>query len=222
MNILAWENLAKKLDGDSAKNRINLRFLPLKSLTYLLIIKFIMRLFIILLVPFFVFQSAAIGQKSKNKKPKTEEKGPKIFETVGDSLRSDSIVYYKTEIGYIMPDHSPKFKGKWMIKVMRRQARAVPDSLTTAYLEFYEDTLFSAFVGCNKLSGKYIIKGPTIKFTLLDTSLAACPQNDIESWFIKLIEDRVSYYGIDEKVLYLRDVASNIVFDCARKPEQFP
>jgi len=25
------ENLAKKLDGDSAKNRINLRFLPLKS-----------------------------------------------------------------------------------------------------------------------------------------------------------------------------------------------
>ena len=69
-----------------------------------------------------------------------------------------------------MPDLSPKFKGKWMINVMRRQARAVPDSLTTAYLEFYEDTLFSAYVGCNKLSGKYIIKGPTIKFTITDTA----------------------------------------------------
>lgn len=110
-----------------------------------------MRALFVILVPFFIFQTAAIGQKSKNKKSKVEEKGPRIFETVGDSLRTDSIVYYKTEIGFIQPDLSPKFKGKWMINVMRRQARAVPDSLTQAYLEFYEDTLFSAYVGCNKL-----------------------------------------------------------------------
>ena len=177
-------------------------------------------LFIILLFPLFIFQSAAIGQKSKNKKNAYEQKGPKIFETVGDSLRADSIVYYKTEVGYIMPDLSPKFKGKWMINVMRRQARAVPDSLTEAYLEFYEDTLFSAYVGCNKLSGKYIIKGPTIKFTILDTSLTTCPQNEIESWFIKLVESRVSYFGIDENILYLKDVAYNIVFDCSKRKEE--
>jgi hypothetical protein len=182
-------------------------------------------LFIILLVPLFIFQSAAIGQRSKSKKNVPEQRGPKIFETVGDSLRSDSIVYYKTEIGFIQPDLSPKFRGKWMINVMRRQARAVPDSLTTAYLEFYEDTLFSAFVGCNKLSGKYIIKGPTIKFiisdtALSDTALTVCPQTEIESWFIKLMETRVSYFGIDEKILYLKDVAYNIVFDCAKKPDE--
>ena len=177
-------------------------------------------LLIILLFPLFIFQSAAIGQKSKNKKNVYAQKGPKIFETVGDSLRADSIVYYKTEVGYIMPDLSPKFKGKWMINVMRRQARAVPDSLTEAYLEFYEDTLFSAYVGCNKLSGKYIIKGPTIKFTILDTSLTTCPQNDIESWFIKLVESRVSYFGIDENILYLKDVAYNIVFDCSKRKEE--
>ena len=176
--------------------------------------------FIILLIPLFIFQSVATGQKSKNKKSKVEERGPKIFETIGDSLRTDSIVYYKTEIGFITPDLSPKFKGKWMINVMHKQARAVPDSLNEAYLEFYGDTLFSAYVGCNKLSGKYIIKGPTIKFRILDTSLTACPQNDIESWFIKLIEDRVSYFGIDEKILYLKDVASNIVFDCSRRKEE--
>src|SRR6187401_540334 len=175
-----------------------------------------MRLFPILLLCLFIFQPDAIGQKSKNKKSKTEEKGPKIFEVVGDSLRSDSVVYYETEIGYIMPDLSPKFKGRWTINVMRRQARAVPDSLTQAYLEFYGDTLFSAFVGCNKLSGKYIIKGPTIKFiisdtALSDTTLTACPQTEIETWFIKLIETRVSYFGIDEKILYLKDVAYNIV-----------
>ena len=183
-----------------------------------------MRALFVILVPLFIFQSAAIGQKSKSKKNVPEKKGPKIFETVGDSLRSDSIVYYKTEIGFIQPDLSPKFRGKWMINVMRRQARAVPDSLTTAYLEFYEDTLFSAYVGCNKLSGKYIIKGPTIKFiitdtVLSDTTLTACPQTEIESWFIKLIETRVSYFGIDEKILYLKDVAYNIVFDCAKKQD---
>ena len=183
-----------------------------------------MRALFVILVPLFIFQSAAIGQKSKSKKNVPEQKGPKVFETVGDSLRNDSIVYYKTEIGFIQPDLSPKFRGKWMINVMRRQARAVPDSLTTAYLEFYEDTLFSAYVGCNKLSGKYIIKGPTIKFiitdtVLSDTTLTACPQTEIESWFIKLIETRVSYFGIDEKILYLKDVAYNIVFDCAKKPD---
>jgi hypothetical protein len=186
---------------------------------------FIMRLFIILLASLFIFQPAAIGQKSKSKKNVPEQKGPKIFETVGDSLRKDSIVFYETEIGYVMPDLSPKFKGKWMINVMRRQARAVPDSLIAAYLEFYGDTLFSAIVGCNKFSGKYIIKGPTIKFTisdtaLSDTTLTVCPQTEIESWFIKLMETRVSYFGIDEKILYLKDVAYNIVFDCAKKPDE--
>src|SRR5215204_4668745 len=138
-----------------------------------------MRALFVILVPIFIFQTAAIGQKSKNKKPVTGQKGPKIFETVGDSLRADSIVYYNTEIGFMQPDLSPKFRGKWIINVMHKQAKAVPDSLSEAYLEFYEDTLFSAFVGCNKLSGKCIIKGPTIKFTILDSSLTACPQNDI-------------------------------------------
>jgi heat shock protein HslJ len=174
----------------------------------------------ILLMMAFIVQSPAFGQKSKNKKAKEEVKGPKIFETVGDSLRTDSIVYYQTEIGYIMPDLSPKFKGKWSINVMRRQARAIPDSLNEAYIEFYGDTLFTAYVGCNKLSGKYIIKGPTIKFRILDTALFACPQSDVESWFIKLIEDRVSYFGVDEKILYLKDVASNVVFDCSRRKEE--
>jgi hypothetical protein len=178
-------------------------------------------LLVILLITAFIFEAPVYGQKSKNKKAKVEEqKGPKIFEVIGDSLRTDSIVYYQTEIGYIMPDLSPKFRGKWMINVMRRQARAVPDSLVSAFIEFYEDTLFAAYVGCNKLSGKYIIKGPTIKFTILDTALTACAQTDIENWFIKLIEGRVSYFGIDEKILYLKDVAFNIVFDCARKEEQ--
>jgi len=177
--------------------------------------------FIILLITVFIFQSPAIAQKSKNKKSPLPEKGPKVFEVVGDSVRKDSVVYYETEIGYIMPDLSPKFNGSWSINVMRRQARAVPDSFSHAYLEFYGDTLFNAYVGCNKLSGRYIIKGPTIKFTVLrtDSSLTGCPDTDIESWFIKLIESRVSYFGIDEKILYLKDVASNIVFDCSRRKE---
>jgi hypothetical protein len=176
----------------------------------------------ILLASFFILTSSAIGQKSKSKKAKVEEKGPKIFEVVGDSLRKDSVVYYQTEIGYAVPDLSPKFKGKWGIKVMRRQARAIPDSLVESYIEFFEDTVFTAVVGCNKLSGKYIIKGPTIKFTVLDSaSLSECSDSsDIKSWFIKLMQERVSYFAIDEKILYLKDVAANIVFDCARKEEE--
>jgi len=181
--------------------------------------------FIILLISAFIFQLPANAQKSKNKK-QPEEKGPKIFEVVGDSVRRDSIVFYETEIGYVMPDLSPKFNGKWSVNVMRRQARAVPDSLQYSYIEFYGDTLFNAYVGCNTLHGKYIIKGPTIKFTVLkaDTPLTTCTENiaDIESWFIKLMETRVSYFGIDNNTLLLKDVAANNVFDCARRKEDEP
>ena len=179
-----------------------------------------MRNLFIILLPVFIFQTIVVGQKSKSKKPQVEEKGPKVFEVVGDSLRKDSVIYYQTEIGYVMPDLGPKFKGKWMINVMRRQAKAVPDSLTAAYIEFNGDSLFSAFVGCNNLSGKYIIKGPTIKFILFDTARTECQQNEIESWFTKLIQERVSYFSVDEKTLYLKDVASNIVFDCFRRKEE--
>lgn len=159
------------------------------------------------------------GQKrSKSKKDKLSDSRRRAMEEYGDSIRTDSVVIYETEIGYVMPDFSSKFKGRWDIQVMRRQARAIPDSLRDCYFEFNEDTLFTAYLGCNKLHGYYIIKGPTIKFTVTDTALPAC-QNDIEQWFVRLIQERVSYFGIDEKILYLKDVAYNIVFDCARKPE---
>ena len=173
----------------------------------------------ILILSIFALTEAK-GQKSK-RKDKFDSKGPRIMEVYGDSLRKDSIVYYETEIGYIMPDLSQKFKGMWSINVMRRQARAVPDTLISSYIEFNEDSLFTAYVGCNKLSGTYIIKGPTIKLVVQDTVLAPCT-SDLEKWFIKLIQERVSYFDFNKKILYLKDVAYNIVFDCARKQEQTP
>jgi heat shock protein HslJ len=158
------------------------------------------------------------AQKSKKNKGKNEEGGPRVMQVYGDSVRTDSVVYYETEIGFIMKDFREEFAGQWKINVMRRQARAVPDSLTDGYLEFYGDSSFSAFVGCNKMNGYCIIKGPTIKFTVTDTLLSPCA-TDLEAWFIKLIQERVSYFGIDEKILYLKDVAFNIVFDCSRQKE---
>lgn len=178
-----------------------------------------MRFIALILFSLFMVQSSAVAQKSKNKKQKTEEKGPKIYAIYGDTLRNDSVVFYKTEVGFVTPDLSPKFNGKWSINVMRRQARAIPDSLQEAYIEFYGDTLFSAYVGCSKLNGKYIIKGPTIKFKVLDTTITSCDSNEIHTWFRKLIQERVSYFGIDEQILQLKDVAYNIVFDCSRNGE---
>lgn len=172
----------------------------------------------ILFLSLFVFH-AAFGQRAKDKKNKLSVEKPRLMEVFGDSVRKDSIVYYETEIGYIMPDLSQRFKGKWDVHVMRRQARANPDTLVNSYIEFNEDTLFTAYVGCNKLNGTYIIKGPTIKFTITDAVLSPCT-SDIETWFIKLIRERVSYFGIDEKILFLKDVAYNIVFNCAKKPEE--
>ena len=163
------------------------------------------------------FFTDSFGQKEKGKKEKNKYRSSRNIEVIGDSLRTDSIVYYETEIGFIMPDLSQKFKGKWQINVMRRQARATPDTLENSYFAFNEDTLFTAYVGCNKIKGTYIIKGPTIKFTVADSLLTICT-DEIEEWFIKLIEGRVSYFCVDEKILYLKDVAFNIVFDCKKEP----
>lgn len=174
--------------------------------------------FLLLIFSFTVFTCADTMAQKKSKKDKLSAGRPRISQVYGDTMRSDSVVIYETEIGYVMPDHSEKFQGKWNIQVMRKQARAVPDSLNNSYFEFNGDTLFTAFVGCNKLNGTYIIKGPTIKFTITDSVLTTCP-NDLEQWFIKLIQERVSYFGVDEKTLFLKDVAYNIVFDCARKED---
>lgn len=181
-----------------------------------------MKLFITIFFFVCLFFYDASAQKSKKNKSKLDGR-PKIMEVFGDSLRRDSVVYYETEIGYTMPDFSQEFKGKWNINVMRRQAKAEPDSLNSSYFEFYDDTLFTAYVGCNKIKGYYIIKGPTVKFIVTDTDtdtvLTSC-NLAVEEIFIKLISDRVSYFGIDEKTLYLKDVAFNIIFDCNRKEEE--
>jgi hypothetical protein len=103
---------------------------------------------------------------------------------------------------------------------MRRQARAIPDSLVEAYIEFFDDTLFTAYVGCDTLHGKYSIKGPTIKFRLADTAISTCDSSEIQTWFKKHIQERVSYFGVDEKILHLKDVAYNVVFDCSRRKEE--
>ena len=115
-----------------------------------------------------------------------------------------------------MPDYSAKFIGGWQINVMMRQAMAEPDLLKSAYIRFIDDTSFTAYAGCNTFTGKYNIKGPTIKFTISDSHLRAC-DTDIEEWLVRLLQERVSYYGIDEKKLYLKDVAYNVVFDCTKE-----
>jgi heat shock protein HslJ len=177
-----------------------------------------MKIFYLLLFLFAFSLQPALGQKSKEKKNKPGDSKPRVVEIIGDSIRKDSVVYYETEIGYIMPDYSEKFRGKWTVNIMHRQARAVPDTLTNSFIEFKEDGLFSAFAGCNELHGTFVIKGPTIKFTLTDSVLKPC-SDEIEKWFIKLIQERVSYFGIDAKRLLLKDVAYNIIFHCARKPD---
>ncbi|TAL41421.1 MAG: hypothetical protein EPN92_12985, partial [Chitinophagaceae bacterium] len=60
------------------------------------------------------------GQKrNKSKKDKLSDSRRRAMEAYGDSIRTDSVVIYETEIGYVMPDFSLKFKGRWDIQVMR-------------------------------------------------------------------------------------------------------
>ncbi|MGC4034692.1 MAG: META domain-containing protein [Chitinophagaceae bacterium] len=134
---------------------------------------------------------------------------------IGEGNPKDSAVYYNAEIGTIQRSYKKELQGKWNITVMHRQQKAIAEIMNDVSITF-ADTSILGKAPCNTFYGKYILKGTSVKFSEILSTKMACSQLEQENMFIKLLEQTVSAYSVSDKKLYLRDGASNIVFECEK------
>ncbi|TMI77650.1 MAG: META domain-containing protein [Bacteroidetes bacterium] len=98
-----------------------------------------------------------------------------------------------------------KMMGRWEVISMRRQQKTELENLSNVYFELKPD-----------LTGKFSVKGSSIKFNSIASTKMGCDNMDKENAFFDLLENRVSEYTYKGDELLLRDGASNIVFECKR------
>jgi heat shock protein HslJ len=135
---------------------------------------------------------------------------PKVAES------KDEVEYYEVEITTNQHSYLHLLKGNWNITSMRRQPRVDAELLTNASLTITSDSSFSGSTGCNRISGKFILKGAGIKFDNIVSTKMACSNMDQEAAFLRLLQQTISKYSVSEDTLYLRDGVGNIVFEAKR------
>ena len=128
----------------------------------------------------------------------------------------DSIEFYETTFEARQKNYRELLMGTWVIDSMYRQARMNPDYLSNVSITF-SDSTFTGSGGCNRISGKYILKGTSIKFSDIISTKMACDRLEQETAFLQLLQSTVSAYTVTQNVLWLRDGSSNIVFHASKK-----
>ena len=131
---------------------------------------------------------------------------------VYDTTLKDSIEFYDQEIEIRQKDHLEKLMGGWNLVTMRRQSQMQEEPLSNVYILFTSDTSFTGKAGCNNMSGRFGLKGTSIKFSDIIITKMACDKLEQETAFLQLLQNTVSAYTVNENQLLLRDGASNIVF----------
>jgi heat shock protein HslJ len=136
----------------------------------------------------------------------------------GDTgVQKDSIEYYEVDIIGKQKNYMDVLIGSWTIDTMRRQARLEGEPLTGIFLNFKADSSFNGNAGCNNISGKYILKGTSIKLSNIISTKMACDKLEQETAFLRLLEETVSAYTVDKSKLLLRDGSTNIIFHASRR-----
>ena len=131
----------------------------------------------------------------------------------------DSVVFYETDIATRQKSYMNLLVGSWTVTTMKKQSKADPDHLNGVTLTLNKDSSFTGTASCNKIWGKFSIKGTSIKFNDIASTKMTCTKQDEENWLLQLLQETVSNYSVTKLVLLLRDGASNIVFEATRKNE---
>jgi len=124
----------------------------------------------------------------------------------------DSIEFYETDFEVRQKNYLNLLLGKWMMQSMKRQSAMAEEELKNTSITFRADSTFVGEGGCNHISGRYILKGTSIKFSNIISTKMACDNLDAETAFLKLLQETVSAYSVTATDLLLRDGSSNIIF----------
>ena len=163
----------------------------------------------------YLFIVGLIGFASCTSQKKTGYSATSV--DTNNALIKDSIEYYETEFEVRQKNYGEWLIGSWQIDTMHRQVRLPGEVLSGVYLKFNTDSSFNGMAGCNHVSGKYILKGTSIRFSNIISTKMACDKLEQESAMLQLLENTVSAYTVDNKSLLLRDGASNIVFYASKR-----
>ena len=128
----------------------------------------------------------------------------------------DSIAFYEVDIATRQKSYMNLLVGSWNITIMKKQSQIDPDHLSGVTLTLNNDSTFTGQASCNKIWGKFSIKGTSIKFNDLSSSKMTCARQEEENWVLQLLQETVSNYSVSKPVLLLRDGSSNIVFEAQR------
>jgi heat shock protein HslJ len=161
---------------------------------------------LLFLILFFVATEASAQLKAGTIVARTKEKE-----------KSDSIVFYETNIGSRQSSHLNLLTGTWNVLVMRKQARMDPDQLNTITLTLNPDSTFTGQASCNKFWGKFSLKGTSIKFNNITSTKMTCDKQEEENSLLRLLQNTVSNYTVTSSKLLLRDGSSNVVFEAGKK-----
>jgi heat shock protein HslJ len=136
----------------------------------------------------------------------------------GDTtIQKDSIEYYEVDVLGKQKNYMDLLVGSWTIDTMHRQSRMEAEALAGIFLNFNADSSFGGNAGCNSISGKYILKGTSIKLSNIIATKMACDRLEQETAILRLLEETVSAYTVDKSKLLLRDGSTNIIFHASRK-----
>ena len=131
----------------------------------------------------------------------------------------DSIVFYETDYATRQKSYMNLLVGSWTIATMKKQSKAETVHLNGVTLTLNKDSSFTGKASCNKIWGKFSIKGTSIKFKDIASTKLTCNKQDEEKWMLQLLQQTVSNYSVTKPGLLLRDGASNVVFEATRKSE---
>jgi heat shock protein HslJ len=136
-----------------------------------------------------------------------------------ETAAKDSIAFYEVDVSTRQKSFMNLLVGTWNIKTMKKQSKIDADYLDEVTLTLNNDSTFSGQASCNKIWGKFSIKGTSIKFNSIASTKMSCSKQQEETWFLQLLQETVSNYSVTQPKLLLRDGSSNIVFEATRKTE---
>lgn len=141
---------------------------------------------------------------SKQKKVAVESAGPGELEKPVINLNNKIVA--QTVIKKVNPAVGKVTLAETQWKLILLNGKRIKHQGKAAYFLKLnsKDGRFSAFAGCNSISGNYVMPSPAaIAFTNTITTMKACDKMDTEKRFTKVLEETDSY-AIEDNMLYLK------------------
>lgn len=82
----------------------------------------------------------------------------------------------------------------WLLLSVEGEDLQGPTDTRTAYIRFEaNENDINGFTGCNRFFGKYALTDSTVRLSNIGSTRMACPNNELESKFLSVLERATSY-----------------------------